>query len=276
MTILHACLTRRVLYAALQVNSGYSGAIWMSLESEQEETEFYPVWISSIEHLETFASIFQGLTKRSLFTRGYDIPPGFPKLDMPFSNYFYVFLVPASLLFAIHELFYTPSSLAILWTGLFIYSVASLAITLRSGSRGVPLTFLSNGELRFERGEIVFVACPYKTFGVKYLNLALDLEFRLKPSDIEQITRYEQPRLFPFGPQSAMNWIRIIINENDLGGDFLLSVSGRGFRAMKRITERNDSLYKIIIDFKEGISGYIDSSLQTEGDTQSESELEGA
>lgn len=256
----------------------------MSQESRQEETEFSPVWISSIEHLDVFASIFQGKTRRSLFTQGYDIPPEFPHTFVALSNYIYVLLIPSALLSAIHTLFYTPSYysesdvilFSFLWIGLLIFCLVGLAMTLRNPQQGFPLHFFSNGTLRIEEGKVTFVAVPFKAFGNRYLNLKSDLEFQMKPSDIVEITRYEPPRLFPFGRQSDIKWIRVTTNESILGGDFLIIVGGKGFRIKKRITECTNRLYQLLIEFKDGTSEYNDDDEQSLIDIQSESDLEDA
>ena len=111
----------------------------------------------------------------------------------------------------------------------------------------VPIVIFSSGTLYVEKEKITFNANPIKKGVLQFHNIMKNLEFQLKPDEIETIDLYQNPE----APSKKYNliWIRISTDENIIGGEFLMCIGN--FRVfMRKLREKNEEFFKKLVDFK--------------------------
>lgn len=105
-----------------------------------------------------------------------------------------------------------------------------------------PIVFFSEGNLRLKDNNLSYNSFEEKnSFLRNYSNLINDLSFEIKISNIKSIQWYQHKNAFINYYQ--IKWIRIICDENTLGGDFLICVGGNG-PFMNKINTNTENLYE--------------------------------
>ncbi len=224
-----------------------------TIETQDDVKQFYPVWISSVEHLDSFSNIMEGLSFWAIFRKKYEIPPEFPYFRPGLGQKGHKIMTLLLLIISVLEFVIflsTDPFLSFFWGILFIFFLFSF-ITGYGQPKGLPVIFFSSGHLKIAKEKISFFAVPYKTFGTQFFNLLTTIDFQMQPSDIEKLDRYDSSEHFE-NMKSRFNliWIRIKTNEEILGGDFLMCIGGRG-PFMKKLRIKTDDLYQALVSFKE-------------------------
>jgi hypothetical protein len=180
--------------------------------------DFDPVWVSSIQHMQTFASIFSSAVSKANIAGyefraygQYQIPDGFPYAVLQYSQ----------------------------WFG-------------RLGRR-YPLVMFAKGQLHvsfesidFQSKEPSALARFFLSAGLNEFNLRRDLSFRITWKDVTAIERYEMPDIpSPTGNMFALPWSRVRTSRPDELSDVLLTVGGRG-PFVGRLRKRGEELYAML------------------------------
>ena len=222
-------------------------------ENQDDVKQYYPVWISSVEHIKSFSKIIEGLSFWTVLRRKYEIPPEFPYLrpglgqkGLKIINLF--FLIFCIFQFVIY--FSILPFFSFLFGIMFIFFLFFF-ITGSGQPKGVPVALFSNGHLKIAKEKISFFAVPYKTFGSQFFNLLTTIDFQMQPSDIEKLDRYDSSEHFEnMKGRFNLIWIRIKTKEEILGGDFLMCIGGKG-PFMKKLRNKTNDLYQNLVSFKE-------------------------
>ncbi len=110
---------------------------------------------------------------------------------------------------------------------------------------GFPVVFFSEGNLVLEDNNLAYESFEKKSILLnKFSNLKSDLSFKIKISDIKSIQWYQHK--YAFINYYHIKWIRIICDENTLGGDFLICIGGNG-PFMNKITKNTEDLFEKLI-----------------------------
>jgi hypothetical protein len=207
---------------------------------------FYPVWISSIEHLNSVFNHYKNQSKwRKIF--GFF---KFPQSTACFSFKKFFKLLSLFILIVLilnwFLLFFIPSPIY-LWFTNTLFLVSFTYIAMYSILNRAPIVFFSSGTLYVEKEKITFNANPIKKGVLQFHNIMKNLEFQLKPDEIETIDRYQHPEA-PFKKYNLI-WIRISTKENIIGGEFLMCI-GKFRVFMRKRREKNEEFFKKLVDFK--------------------------
>ena len=222
----------------------------MSDEPDDAVKEFYPVWISSVEHVTTYVNGIKSSSSFEKFMGHFDLPDEFPYMK---TNKYYGGCWIIIICFFIYQAFFLYSNITSI---IFFTLLGGLMIILllsgkHKGSISQQITFFSSGELQVDRSRIFFEAKPFSIFMWGYHNLDLDLSFELNKTDITEIGRFDFHEAFPqtIGKRRRRNPVRIRCSSEILDGDFLLLIGGRGPRIGK-LRNKTDLLYEALVEFK--------------------------
>ena len=223
----------------------------MSDEIDYVKTEFYPVWISSVDHVTTYANAMKDASFREKVRGDYGLPDEFPYMaaTKKWNRSSLLLFIPIFILNAI--IFYSNLYIFIIYI-ILMFIIGIILLNRRNkDSTHVPIAFFSSGELRIDGTRISFKARPFSIFMWEYHNLDLELGLKLSPTDITEIGRFDLHEAFPETMSKRFNRkpIRVIGNDEILGGDFLLSIGGRGPR-LGKMRKQTDMLHEALVDFK--------------------------
>lgn len=182
--------------------------------------DFDPVWVSSIQHMQTLASIFSAAVSKANiagyeFRRygRYEIPDGFPYVRFPYTRLF----TP--------QLAQTPYPLVMFAKGQLHVSFESIDFESK-GPGALAKFFLSEG--------------------VNEFNLRRTLAFQLAWKDVTAIDRWDMPNIQNLmGNSFALPWTRVRTSRSDELSDVLLTVGGRG-PFVGRIRKRGEELCSML------------------------------
>ncbi len=200
-----------------------------TIETQDDVKQFYPVWISSVEHINAFSNIMEGLSFWTILRRKYEIPPEFPyfrpglgQKSLRISSL--LFLIICILQFVIYL---SINPFFSFFFGIMFIFFLFFFITGSGQPKGLPLILFSSGHLKIAKEKISFFAVPYKTFGNQFFNLLSTIDFQMQPSDMENLDRYDPSEHFEkLKSRFNLIWIRIKTKEEILGGDFLMCIGG--------------------------------------------------
>ena len=222
----------------------------MSDEPDDAVKEFYPVWISSVEHVTTYVNGIKSSSSFEKFMGYFDLPDEFPYMKT--KKYYggcWIFIICVF----IYQAFFLYSNITSI---IFFTLLGGLMIILllsgrHKGSISQHITFFSSGELRIDKSKIFYEAKPFSIIMWEYHNLDMDLSFELSHTDIIELSRFDFHEAFPetIGKRRRRNPVRIRGSDEILGGDFLLFIGGRGLR-LGKLRNQTDLLYKALVDFK--------------------------
>lgn len=105
--------------------------------------------------------------------------------------------------------------------------------------KNVPSLYFSRGEVKIKNGNLIYTAFMEKNNSNGYYNLQDNLSFTLNHSNIKSIKHYHYKNAFG---RSNRHWIRIICNEDIIGGDFLICADS---------VHNTENLFKILNQIKE-------------------------
>lgn len=206
---------------------------------------FYKVWISSIDHLNSFTFNYK---KQSIWRKMlgfFTIPQGSPYFSYAkFIKLLSMFVLFGSIFLFFRTLFLSTPIYVLFPMGVMIIWFSF--VTIRFFGR-LPVIFFSRGTLCVEKEKISFAANQPKLKNLYQLkNVNVNLNFQLKWNKIITIDQYES-RDSP-SQTYDLKWVRIQTTENVLGGSFLLRF-GSPVLIWGKFKRKNEEFFKTLVDF---------------------------
>ena len=111
---------------------------------------------------------------------------------------------------------------------------------------GLPIVFFSKGEITLNDNLFEYKAIKNNIGFLKsYSNLHDELNFKLEYFKVKSIEWYQHPDYFI--KYYNIKWIKVICNEEILGGSFLMCVGGMG-PSMQGIIKNTEELFEMLKD----------------------------